>query len=74
MLDIYAPHCLRKIVVREAYIPYRFVDSVTENADIPKLECDDFEGGGETEGCVNYERERERQPNLDKPRNDNYRM
>jgi hypothetical protein len=60
--DIYAPCCLRKIVVHEAYIPYRFVDGVTENADIPMPECDD--GGGETEGyanrragCANYDGE-----------------
>lgn len=33
--DIYAPCYLRKIVVHEAYIPYRFVDGVTENANIP---------------------------------------
>jgi len=66
MLDIYAPYCLRKIVVHEAYIPYRFADGVTENAGIPMFECDDFDGGdGKTEGCtdrragcVNYEREK----------------
>jgi len=58
---MYAPYYLRKIVVHEAYIPYRFVDGVTENAGIPMPECD---GGGETEGyadwlaeCVNYDGE-----------------
>jgi len=60
--DIYGPGYLRKIVVHEAYIPYRFVDGVTENACIPMPECDD--GGGEMEGyadwraeCANYDGE-----------------
>lgn len=50
LLDIYGLRYLRKIVIHEAYIPYRFVDSVTENASIPMPECDDFDGGGGMEG------------------------
>lgn len=43
-LAIYA-----KSLSTEAYIPYRFVDSVTENASIPMSECDDFDSGDEME-------------------------
>lgn len=64
LLDIYGLRYLRKIVIHEAYIPYRFVDSVTENASIPMPECDDFDGGGGMEGyavrrvgCANYDGE-----------------
>lgn len=35
--------CLRKIAAHEAYIPYRFVDGVTESAGIPMPECDDLD-------------------------------
>lgn len=59
---LYAPRYLRKIVVHEAYIPYRFVDGVMENTGIPMPECDD--GGGGTEGyadrraeCASYDGE-----------------
>lgn len=41
---------LRKIVAHEACIPYRFVDGVTESADIPMPECDDFDSEGERGG------------------------
>lgn len=33
-----------------AYIPYRFVDGVTESAGIPIAECDDFDSAGEEGG------------------------
>jgi len=70
---MYAPCYLRKIIVHEAYIPYRFVDGDTENAGIPMSECDD--GGGETERyadrraeCANYDGGITKRDNRDGPR------